>query len=93
MIIKNVCVGCVVEYAENKLLLTGIEENYIIKDWQVVNVICDPGSDNFSYMALPLPGFDEKTFPLIALCETEKISILNINSDTVKPLIKQSLGY
>ena len=88
MILKNDAAGCVVEYAQNKLLLTAFSKNYVIKDWEVVKVSYDPGCDNFSFMALPMPGFDEETFPLFALCGREKLSILNINSDTVKPLIK-----
>ena len=51
----------------------------------------DTVTGNFQYYAIPLPGFNEETFPFIALCGGKNISILNVKSYTQKPLINQEL--
>ena len=69
MIFKNEEPSFLVEYARDKLFITGYpSHNYIVKDWQVVNVIPNHEPANYNYFVLPLPGFDEKDFPFLALC-------------------------
>ena len=59
------------EFAKNKLLVSGMGAShmYLIVDWCVVKCIHDPITANtYKTYAFPLPGFDEKSFPFIAVC-------------------------
>ena len=67
--------------------------NYIIIDWEIVHLIQSPESPNLDYFALPMPGFDEKEFPFLALCGMKSISILNVNTHSHKPLISQQFEW
>ena len=60
---------------------------YLVDDWCVVKCITDSFTANiFKIDAFPLPGFDEISFPFIAVCGYHHISILNIATFEHKPL-------
>ena len=59
------------EFAKNKLLVSGgvASHMYLVVDWCVVKCIFDPITANtYKTYAFHLPGFDEKSFPFIAVC-------------------------
>ena len=57
------------EFAKNKLLVTCNSHMYLVHDWFVVKCILDPISANtYKTSTFPLPGFDEVSFPFIAVC-------------------------
>ena len=89
MIFKNEKPIYLVEYAINKLFITGYPSHmFIVINWQTVRIVTDPNQSNTSktYSFL-LPGFNEKTFPFVAVCGKMHLSILNLNSLCHKPLI------
>jgi len=60
---------------------------YLVDDWIVVKCIHDPITANINKSnAFTLPGFDEVSFPFIAICGNHHISILNIATFEQKPL-------
>ena len=70
-----------IEYAQNKLLITsGPSHSYTVSNWKEVRIIFGPEHYNLNYYVLPLPGFDETTFPFFAVCGTKNLSILNVNT-------------
>ena len=75
------------EFAKNRLLVTGFPSHmYLVEDWCVVKCIADPKATNIKTYALPMPGFDEKSFPFIVVCGECHISILDITTLEHKPL-------
>ena len=57
----------VLEYAKDKLFISD-HHMYLVEDWLNVRVIFDPNLANtFKTQAMLLPGFDEQTFPFIAV--------------------------
>ena len=54
-------------------------------------LIKDPNDANaHKTHAFPLPGFGE-SFPFLAVCGEDNLSILNVNTLVHKPLIKQKM--
>ena len=77
------------EFAKNKLLVSGMAAShiYLVVDWRVVKCIFDPITANtYKTYAFLLPGFDENSFPFIAVCGRYHISILNTTTLEQKPL-------
>ena len=79
------------EYDKDKLLVTSSQTRmYLVIDWKTVITIEDPNKANtFKTYMFPLPKFNADTFPFIAVCGNENLSILNIKTRIHKPLIKQ----
>ena len=67
---KDEAPGYPLEFAKNKLLVTGFPSHmYLVVDWCVVKCIFDPISANINKIyAFSLPEFDEVSFPFIVLC-------------------------
>ena len=82
------------EFAKNKLLVTGTPSHmYLVDDWFVLKCIHDPITENtYKNFAFPLPGFNEVSFPFIAVCGKCHISILNIATLEHKPLTNGIAG-
>ena len=60
---------------------------YLVEDWCVIKCIHEPKTANiFKIEAFTLPGFDEESFPFIAVCGYHHISIVNIATFDHKPL-------
>ena len=77
------------EFAKNKLLVSdgAASHMYLVVDWCVVKCIFDPITANtYKTYAFLLPGFNEESFPFIAVCGQYHISILNIATLEHKPL-------
>ena len=76
------------EFAKNKLLLTGFpSQMYLVIDWCVVKYIPDPiAANTLKAHAFPLPGFDEVSFPFILVDGLMHLSIFNVASHELKPL-------
>jgi hypothetical protein len=86
--------GYLVEISKNKLFITGYpSHSYIVKDWQAVNVIHSQVHANYNFFVMPLPGFDEETYPFLALCGEKQISIINVKTCIQKPLIEQEFRF
>ena len=69
MLFKDEAPNYLVEFAKNKMLITGYpSHNYIVHDWEAVSVLQNPEPQNFNYFAMVMPDFDEVDFPFIALC-------------------------
>jgi len=86
---KDEAPGNPLEFAKNKLLVTAdtASHMYLVENWFVIKCIHDPKTANTAKnYAFLLPGFDEVSFPFIAVCGKYHISILNISTLEHKPL-------
>ena len=80
------------EYAEDKLFIS-VDHMYLVEDWQSVRVIFDPNLANtFKTQAMLLPGFDEQTFPFIAVTGLESLSVFNVKTCTHQPLLNHKFS-
>ena len=70
-----------VEYAENKLFMTGRIHMFLIFDWKEVVFIPDPNlSNTYKLFAFPVPDFDEEKNPFIAVCGETSLNLLNVKN-------------
>ena len=83
-----------VEYAPHKLFVTGLPTHmYLVFNWETVVLITDPNPENtFKCHALPVPGFDEDTYPFIAVCGLASLNLVNVKTRKHKPLINEKIG-
>ena len=62
----------------------------LLQDWKLQKIFNDPNSNNDfwkkAYLS-PLPGFDEAEFPFIACSGSHSINIINLQEDSMEPLI------
>lgn len=60
MIFKHQMPMFILEYAPNKLFVTGYPAHmYLIDNWEAVTLITDPNTENIlKSFAFPIPGFD-----------------------------------
>ena len=68
---KDEAPGYPLEFAKNKLLVSGPAPShmYLVVNWCVVKCIFDPITANvYKTYAFTLPGFNEESFPFIAVC-------------------------
>ena len=79
----------ILEYAKNKLLVTGDPHcMYLVDNFSTVKLITDPNTSNiYKTDAFVMPKFDETAFPFIVVCGVQHISILNITTLEHKPLV------
>ena len=82
----------VLEYAENKLLVTGYPLNiYLIINWRWIYEIQNPSMANsFMTYAFVLPNFNDVDFPFIAVCGDQSLSLVNVEQKSVKPFVMQN---
>ena len=77
----------VLEYAKDKLFIS-VVHMFLVEDWESVRVIFDPNLANtFKTQTMLLPGFDEQTFPFIAVTGQENLSVFNVKTCTHQPLL------
>ena len=86
MLYKDQCPVYALEYAKNKMLVTG-SKLYLVIDWSSVKRILNPNTaiTHMNY-AFTMPQFDEKEFPFIFVVGLQCISILNIDTLELKQL-------
>ena len=73
-----------IEYAPNKLFITGTPTHmYLVDGWEAssVRVILDNHPANtFKTQVHLLPGFNERSFPFIAVSGKKHLRFVNINT-------------
>ena len=61
---------------------------YLVIEWEIVMIIEDPNHANTDKtFAFKLPEFNIDSFPFIAVCGQESLSILNVKNKIQRPLI------
>jgi len=87
--IKSGFVASIVELTENTLLMHFPPTDLLIaRDWKVTNKILDPDSGNImKYQLLPIMDYDQ-SFPFAILSGFKCVSILNIETSVMMPLIQ-----
>merc|ERR1719189_1811389 len=93
MLFKNDYPMLIVEYAPNKLFVTGSKtQMFLVNDWEKVTLISDPNSENtFKCFAFPIPNFDKDTNPFIAVCGQASLNLVNVKTSKHRPLINQKM--
>ena len=90
MIIKNEKVDTVLEYATDKMLIAVYPTDLLIAhDWKLIRVLLkiQPGNFNKHYI-VPLPDFDEQTYPFIVCSGRENFNLINVKEFRMQKLIK-----
>ena len=80
MVFENTIIRYPFEYSKNKMLVTGHpSQMFLVIEWSIVKVIPDTNNSNINKnYAFLMPGFDENSFPFIAVCGKNHIRIVNI---------------
>ena len=85
-----------VEYVPNKLFITGTPTHmYLVDDWNAesVTVIIDNHPANtFKTQVYLLPGFNEQTFPFIAVSGKKHLRFVNVKTREHMPLVTNVFG-
>ena len=72
------------EYAENKILLSLSTDMVLLQDWKVVKVFNKLSQGNFNkHQLTPVPEFDEERFPFIVSSGREFFNIINVRDFTM----------
>ena len=71
-----------IEYDQDKLFVTSFPTHmFLVIEWETVIEIEDPNFANTDKtFAFELPGFNIDSFPFLAVCGQESLSILNVNN-------------
>ena len=79
----------VIEYEPNRLFITGLPTHmYLVNEWENVKLIEDPNyANSYKTYAFPIPDFNVESFPFLAVCGSENLSIFNVKNLIHKPLI------
>ena len=81
-------VEAILEYAENKMILSLSTDMVLLRNWQVVKVLNKLSQGNFNkHYLMPAPEFDEKTFPFIISSGREFFNIINVRDYKMQALI------
>ena len=80
------------EYAPDKMIVhTRPTDLLVVHNWKIVGLIRDDKPGNLhKLMILPLPGFDEETFPFMLCSGYESFDLVNIRDLTIEALIMES---
>ena len=80
MVFKDELPMFVIEYEVNRLFITGLPTHmYLVSEWENVKIIEDPNyANSYKTYVFPIPGFNVETFPFLAVCGSENLSIFNV---------------
>ena len=76
------------EFAHHKLVVAALDRVILFHNWECVRVYID-ATNTFKdggYLTR-LPGFDDATFPFLALAGSHSISILNVERSEMRQVV------